>query len=56
MLLNTSVDDVRELTLLNEEGDLQLELLLRLCSVNKAEVLRNDSIKDQSADSSINNL
>ena len=56
MFLDTFINDIRKLLLLYKEAYLKIELLFRICSVNKAKVLRNDRVEDKSSDCSVYHL
>ena len=56
MALYAAVDNIAELLFLNEEAYLKVELLLGICSVNIAEILRDILVEDQPADCCIYKL
>ena len=49
MNLDASVDNFAELLFIDEEIDLKLEVVLRIASVNKAEILRDRSVEDNAS-------
>ena len=54
--MDTLVDKVFELLFLNKEIYFKVELSVRACSVNIAQILRNYLVEDKSADSSVDYL
>ena len=56
MNLYASLDNIRKLLFTNEECNLEIELLVRICSVNVAKILRNILVEDKTANSCINDL
>ena len=54
--LNATVDNLTQLLLANQERNFQIKLMLGICTVYIAQILRNVFVKDQTANGTINNL
>ena len=56
MGLDASFDDIGKLLLLNEEVNFKIKLLVGICSVNIAQILRNVLVEDKSANCAVDEL
>ena len=56
MDLDAALDDVGELLLSYEESDLEVKLLVGICSVNVSEILGDILVEDETSDSSVDDL
>ena len=56
VLAETHIDDLTQLLLANQERNFQIKLMLGICTVYIAQILRNVFVKDQTANGTINNL